>query len=404
MEKEQQEIVNAVKSSLQTEIKEDLEKINTLIAGERTKYEDLLKKRISDADFKAYQDKSHETETKIQAKLDELEIRLKRSTVASAAFDMKERSPEVKAYGHWLRKGQLTPEERKVLVIADDTLGGYLQAPADYIQEIIKGITEFSPIRSIARVRSTSAPSIKVPKRTGQFSAARTAEISERTERTGLKYGLEEMPLPEAFALVKVSKHDLEDSAFDLEAEINGEAIEQFAVLEGKEYLMGNGVGEAEGILTNADIISGGVTETAGSNLIAADDMVNVQYSLKDGYARNASWLMKRATVKVVRLLKESTTNAFIWQPGLQLGQPATLLGNPVVECVDMPSGLVDNQYEVAYGDFKRGYLIGDRIDIEIQRLVEKYAEFGEIGFMFRKRFNGQVVLAEAIKLLKIKA
>ena len=404
MNKEQQEIATAVKSDLQTEIKDDLEKINKLISDERVKYEDQLKGRISAADFKAYQDKSHEAETKIQAKIDELEIRLKKSAFVGSGLEIREKSPEVKAYDHWLRKGEMTPEERKVLVISNDTLGGYLRAPADYINEIIKGITEISANRAIARVRSTSAPSIKVPKRTGQFSAARTAEISERTERTGLKYGLEEMPLPEAFALVKVSRHDLEDSAFNLEAEINGEAIEQFGVLEGKEFLTGSGVGEAEGILVNPEVISGGVVETADSNVIVADDMVNLQYSLKDGYARNASWLMKRVTVKAVRLLKEATTTAYIWQPGLQLGQPASLLGNPVVECVDMPSGLVDNQYEVAYGDFKRGYLIGDRIEIEIQRLVEKYAEFGEIGFMFRKRFNGQVVLAEAIKLLKIKA
>lgn len=373
--------------------KELEEKLN-LITELRTKFEEHQKGILTKTDFAVI-------EKKISDRLDAIELKLNRPPVIEHGD--KAPTPAMKAWDNLLRKGTLGPEERKVLVIADDTLGGYLQAPPDYVNEIIKGITELSPVRSIARVRTTTAPSIKVPKRTGQFSAARTAEVSERTERTGLKYGLEEMSLPEAFALVKVSRHDLEDSAFNLEAEINAEAIEQFAVLEGKEFIVGTGHGEAEGFCVNAEVIAG-ATETAASNVIAADDMIALQYSLKEAYARNASWVMKRATVKVIRLLKEATTNAYIWQPGLQLGQPSSLLGNPVVECVDMPSGLVDNQYEVAYGDFKRGYLIGDRIQIEVQRLVEKYAEFGEIGFMFRKRFNGQVVLAEAIKLLKIKS
>jgi len=375
------------------EPKELEEKLN-LITELRTKFEEHQKGILTKADFAI-------TEKKISDRLDAIELKLNRPPVIEHGDKVK--TPAMKAWDNWLRKGSLGPEERKVLVVAEDTLGGYLQAPPEYVNEIIKGITEISPVRSLARVRTTTAPSIKVPKRTGQFSAARTAEVSERTERTGLKYGLEEMSLPEAFALVKVSKHDLEDSAFNPEGEINGEATEQFGVLEGKEFLVGTGHGEAEGILVNTEVVAGAIA-TAGSNAITADDIVGLQYSLKEGYARNASWLMNRATVKVVRLLKEATTNAYIWQPGLQLGQPSTLLGNPVAECVDMPYGLVDNQYEVAYGDFKRGYLIGDRIAIEVQRLVEKYAEFGEIGFMFRKRFNGQVVLPEAIKLLKIKA
>jgi len=376
-----------------------IQEIKQLVSELRQKYEESQKGLISASDFKAAQEK-------IEARLDALETKMNRPPIGDSGTkdERTEKSTaERKAFGTWLRKGILGPEERKVLTISDDTTGGFLSGPPDYVREIIKGITEISPIRQLARVRETVNRTIQVPKRTGQFSAARTAEVAERTERTGLKYGLEEMALPEAYALVRVSRQDLEDSAFNLEAEIAAEIVEQFAVLEGTEFLTGNGVGQAEGILINTTVIAGCET-TAGSNAIAADDLIGVQYALKEGYARNASWLMKRATVKVVRLLKEATTNAYIWQPGLQANQPATLLGNPVVECVDMPSGLVDNQYEVAYGDFRRGYLIGDRIQIEIQRLVEKYAEFGQIGFMARKRFNGQVVLPEAIKLLKIKA
>lgn len=366
-----------------------------LLADLQARYDEQLKGKIAESDFKAFEEKVD----KRWAAIEEEVLRLK---APARGPETKDGAAERKAFFDQLRKGAAPPEQ-KGLIASDDTLGGYLIAPGEYVREIIKAITELSPIRSLATVRSTSQRSVMIPKRTGQFSAARTAEIATRTERTGLTYGLEEMSLPEAYALVKVSRQELEDSAFNLEAEISSEIVEQFEVLEGSEFVAGNGVGKAEGFLTNTAVTVAAV-ETAGSNAIAADDLIALQYALKGPYVRNATWVMKRATVKAVRILKESTTNAYIWQPGLQLGQPASLLGSPVVECTDMPSGLVDNQYEVAYGDFRRGYLIADRISLEIQRLNELYAATGEVGFLARKRFNGQVVLPEAIKLLKIKA
>lgn len=372
-----------------------------LLVELQAKNEAALKDKVSLSDFKTFEEKVDKRWGEIAAEI----LKLKAPELAPPAdADAARLALHKRAFGHFLRGKPVSAEEQRVLTIADDTTGGFLAAPDDYVRTIIKGITEKSPIRSLAWVRPTSARSIKVPKRTGQFSASRTAEIAERTERTGLTYGLEEMQLPEAYALVRISRQDIEDSAFNLEAELASEIIEQFEVLEGTEFVSGTGgAGQSEGILTNTQVVAGAVS-TAGSNVIAADDMVALQYALKEGYARNATWLMKRVTVKTIRQLKEATTNAYIWQPGLQLGQPASLLGNPVVECVDMPSGLVDNQYEVAYGDFRRGYLIGDRVSIEIQRLNEKYAEYGQVGFLARKRFNAQVVLPEAIKILKITA
>jgi HK97 family phage major capsid protein len=371
-----------------------------LLVELQAKNEAALRERITTADFKTFEEKVDKRWGEISAEI----LKIKAPDMAPPdGQDATKRALHKRAFSKALRQQPVTAEEQRVLTISDDTTGGFLAAPDDYVREIIKGITEKSPLRQLATVRPTTARSIKVPKRTGQFSASRIAEIALRAETTGLTYGQEEMALPEAFALVRISRQDIEDSAFNLEAEIQSEIVEQFEVLEGTEFIAGNGASKAEGIVANAEVVAAATT-TAGATAIAADDMVTLQYALKEGYARNATWVMKRATVKVVRQLKESTTNAYIWQPGLQLGQPASLLGNPVVECVDMPSGLVGNQFEVAFGDFRRGYLIGDRIGIEIQRLNEKYAEYGQVGFLARKRFNGQVVLAEAIKLLKIKA
>jgi HK97 family phage major capsid protein len=160
--------------------------------------------------------------------------------------------------------------------------------------------------------------------------------------------------------------------------------------------------------MTNADLkVEGtGCRHTATTVVITMDDLLSVQYLLKEAYVRNAAWLMKRDVAGYLRKLKSGTTGEYYWQPSVQAGSPAMLLASPVYECPDM-TGLtsnapVQNTYPIAYGDFKKGYLIGDRIGLEIQRLVELYAASGTIGFLARRRYNGQVVLSEAIKTLMI--
>src|SRR5581483_11176030 len=170
----------------------------------------------------------------------------------------EKKSAEYKAWDKTMRRGHggLTADERKhvrvgnldmgpsevkVLTETDDTGGGYL-APPEYVQEIIKGIILYSPVRGLARVRTTSMRSVRVPKRTGTFAAVWVAEIGSRSETTGLTYGLEEIPIHELYALADIANQDLEDSAFDLNAELQMEFSEQFAKAEGAGFVNGTAI------------------------------------------------------------------------------------------------------------------------------------------------------------------
>lgn len=293
--------------------------------------------------------------------------------------------------------------EAKALNVGTDTAGGYL-APTEYVREIIKGVTELSPARALARIRNTAAKSIQIPKRTGQFAARRTHETGVKSETTGLAYGLEELQAPEMYALIDITNQMLEDGAFDMEAEIREEASEQFAVKEGAEFVSGTGVGEMEGILVN-----GGVTEAvSGSAATIADTdgqangLLTLKYGLKTSYARNANWIMNRTTMGSVRKLKDAEKN-YIWMPGLAQGRPNTIDGDPYVEFPDMPSEAA-GAYPIAYGDFRRGYTMVDRIAMEMLRDPYTQATSGAIRFIFRRRVGGKVVLAEAIRKLKCAA
>lgn len=350
--------------------------------------------------------------------IDELEAKLNRLSLKGSS-DPVERKAELKAkVESWARAvvganlvgvSNLADDQRKALEevaaeykamgIANDTTGGYL-APAEYIREIIKGVTDVSPVRSLARVRQTASKAIMIPKRTGQFAAQWVADQGTKSETDGLRYGMWEIPTHEMFALIDISNQNLEDSAFNMESEISFEATEQFAVAEGAAFVSGTGVGRPEGILVASGVTgnNSGTATTIADVDGQANGLLTLKYSLKSSYARNANWIMNRTTLGSVRKLKDSQ-KGYIWQPGIAMGAPNTIDGDPYVEVPDMPSegaGLVP----VAYGDFARAYTLVDRIQMEMLRDPYTQATGGNIRFIFRRRLGGQVTLAEAFKKL----
>lgn len=353
-----------------------------------------------------------------KAHVDELEATINRLSLKGSS-DPAERAAELKSkVNDWARAvvgaatigvPNLSESQQKALAevaaeykamgIANDTTGGYL-APAEYVREIIKGVTDVSPVRSLVRVRQTAAKSIMIPKRTGQFAAQWVADQGTKSETDGLRYGMWEIPTHEVYALIDISNQNLEDSAFDLESEISFESTEQFAVAEGAAVVSGNGVGKPEGFLTASGVSgnnSGSATTIADADG-QANGLISLKYGLKTAYARNAVWALNRTTMGSVRKLKD-TDKGYIWQPGIGQGAPNTIDGDPYVEVPDMPSegaGLVP----IAYGDFARAYTLVDRIQMEMLRDPYTQATSGNIRFIFRRRLGGQVTMAEAIRKL----
>ena len=352
---------------------------------------------------------------RVNARLDSIETEVKRaqrpgpSDSPKATVDAAERKA---AFMEYARYGDNTTPERKALMVKDtdrpgsvktmtvgnQATGGFL-APVEYVREIVKGITEFSPVRQLARIRTTSAKAVQIPKRTGVTAATWIGEITTQTEATNPTYGLMELATHELTGFLDVSNEDLEDSAFDLEAELAGEMAEAFGTAEGLAFISGTGVVKPEGLLTNADV---GETNSGHASLVTADGLLDLVYALKDAYARNAQWLMRRATIKLIRQLKDGQ-NQYLWAPGLAGDQPSMLLGRPIYESLDMPA-VSAGTYPIIYGDIRRAYLVLDRLAVSLLRDPYIKAANGTVRFYWRKRVGGQVVLAEAIRKQKIAA
>lgn len=335
----------------------------------------------------------------IKSQIEKLETIVTRP---NSGFESKQVDEYMGAFDTYCRKGLegLDPVEKKALTVSNDSTGGYL-APPEYVRELIKDVTEISPIRSIARIRSTASRSIQVPKRTGTFAAQWVAESGTRSETTGYNVGLEELPAHEQYALVDISEQDLEDSVFDLEAEMQSEFAEQFAKAEGAAFVSGNAVGKPEGFMTNSSVSS---IDSGSNTAITADNLITLVHNIKSDYGRNGTFVFNRSTLAAVRKLKD-TAGQYVFQAGMSLqgGVTNTILGQPYVEATDMAS-IAQNAFPVAYGDFRRAYMIVDRVSLAVLRDPFTQATTGNVRYIARRRVGGQVILPEAITKLKVTA
>ncbi len=332
-----------------------------------------------------------------EAKLNEIETLLKRP---ANMMEAKEVDLSLKAWDNFMRKGesQMDPMELKALTVGTAATAGNL-APAEYVEELLKVITEISPVRSVARIRQTSNKEIEVPSKTASFAAAWTAESGTRSETTGYTTSLNTIPTHEMYALVDISSQLLEDSVFDLEAEMNIEFAEQFAKAEGAAFIAGNGTNKPTGI-SNGNTVAHTATGAA-SAAISTDNLMDLVHGLKTDYARNATFLLNRNTLGVIRKLKD-TAGQYIFQTGFsgQSGLPNTILGSPYLECPDVADA-ASGAKSVYYGDFRRGYMIVDRVSLSVLRDPYSQASTGNVRYIARRRVGGEVVLAEAMRVLK---
>lgn len=362
---------------------DDLEVKEALANLERT-VDDRVKAAV-EAGLKAGQDETKALKAEIAA--------LKRPGAESE----DEEPAEAKAFWGFVRSGteSLEPDERKALIVSDDTRGGFL-APEQFEAQLQKELVEISPIRAAARVTQTTAGRVVWPRRTGTITAKWVGEIEERP-KTEPTYGQAALEVHEMAAYVDVSNWLLEDSAIDLASELASDFAEEFGRLEGVAFIDGDGVKKPVGILNDPSIKT--VANGHAAN-VSADALIQLMYDLPPTYRNRGSWLLNGATIAAYRLLKDGN-GRFLWQDSIQVGQPATLLGRPVVEAVDMP-GIQADATPVIYGDFATGYRIVDRVGLSVLRDPYTVATEGLVRFHGRRRVGGGVVRPDAFRKLKM--
>ena len=348
-----------------------------------------------------------------QQKLDDLLLKSSRPQLAGLAGhtpSAREHSEHKSAFAAYVRKGDtaaLNTLESKSLSVGSDTDGGYL-VPEETETEIGRLLTQASPIRAIADVRQVSTSVYKKPFATAGAASGWVAETASRPETASPALAELQFPAMELYAMPAATQSLLDDSAVNIDQWIASEVQSAFAEQESAAFVNGDGINQPKGFLDYTAIDDAswswgslGYIATGADGAFAATDasdvLIDTIYALKAGYRQDAHWVMNRKTQGEIRKLKDADGN-YLWQPAATAEATATLMNFPIAEAEDMPD-IASDAFAAAFGSFRRGYLIVDRIGVRVLR--DPYSSKPYVLFYTTKRVGGGVQNFEAIKLLK---
>ncbi|MCV2868530.1 phage major capsid protein [Defluviimonas sp. WL0002] len=367
-------------------------------------------------EFKGFQDN---VKSKLQQQEERLTMLDRKSYAAgnslgrpalSTAVDLD--APHKKAFAVYLRSGdddalRGLALEGKALNTQVNAEGGFLVDPetSDRIRGVLKSMASIRSIANVVNVEASSFDVLVDHTDLGSGWATETAVLSEsgtpQIDRISI-------PLHELAAMPKASQRLLDDSAFDIEGWLAGRIADKFARAEAQAFVSGDGVDKPKGFLTHSavdDVVwawgalgyvpTGAAGDFAATN--ASDAIVDLVYALNAEYRANATFVMNSKTAGAVRKMKDAD-GRFLWSDGLQAGEPARLMGYPVLIAEDMPDISAD-AYAIAFGDFHNGYTIAERPDMRVLR--DPFSAKPHVLFYASKRVGGDVSDFAAIKLLK---
>ena len=328
------------------------------------------------------------------------ERRAPRGTPEQRGGDNREQRYAV-AYRNWLRSGI----ETRDLSLGTNNAGGFLVTPTQMSKDLVVALNNLVFVRGLCDIETlTEAKSLGVPQITTDVSDADwTAEVPTLTADTSLVLARRDLS-PNLLCKLVLASHRLLNNSALPEQVIMQRLAYKFAVSEENAFLNGSGSGQplglftasASGIPTSRDVTAASTTTFVG------DELINVAMSIPAQYAKSASfgWIMHRDAVKIARKLKDGQ-GQYLWQIGIGNDRPDTLLGYPLYQSEYAPNTFTTGLYVACLGDMK-SYKIADVANMEVQRLVERYADSNQIGFLGRRYLDASPVLSNAFARLKL--
>lgn len=303
---------------------------------------------------------------------------------------------ETKAFLDFVRTGRESPELKSMSTLSDPD-GGYT-VPPEIERQLTKYLRARSPMRQVARVVPVSGLEYQQIASTLGTGYAWVGETAARPETDTPKFKAINIPTREVYAQPALTQTLLDDNDFDLENWLIQELGDAFGDAESVAFISGDGVARPRGLFTYPVVATADATRahtdfqyvpTGGSGAWASsnpsDALISLVYAVKSQYRQNAAWLMSPEVIEDVRLFKTGTTSEYLWRPGTEAGQPATLLGYPVYEDENLPA-IAANSLSAAFGDFSRAYTVTDR---STKLLRDPYTNKPYVNFYATKRVGG---------------
>ncbi|EPL7797869.1 phage major capsid protein [Citrobacter freundii] len=338
-----------------------------------------------------------------------LEEELKQVKRPAGGPQSKAASEHKTAFIGFMRKGKddgLRELERKALQVGVDEDGGYA-VPEELDRTILNLLKDEVVMRQEATTITVGGANYKKLVNLGGTASGWVGETDSRPETDASKLGQIEPFMGEIYGNPQATQTMLDDAFFNVEDWINSELAIEFAEQEEIAFTSGNGTKKPKGFLAYASTLDPDKTRAFGTLQhilsgatagVTADAIIKLVYTLRKVHRNGAKFMMNNNSLFAIRILKDSEGN-YLWRPGLELGQPSSLAGYGVAENEQMPDIAADAK-AIAFGNFKRGYTIVDRIGTRILR--DPYTKKPFVGFYTTKRTGGMLVDSQAIKLLQI--
>lgn len=396
----------------------DEKDLGEVITDLKGAFEDFKKSNDKELEaIKAEKAKQTEVTEKLNEKLGDLD-KLKEELEKEIKQAKRPGSPkatDVEAhkagFTQFLRKGNddgLADLQQKAIQIGVDSDGGYA-VPEELDRTILELLHDESPMRKVCNQITVSTSDYKKLVSLGGAGSGWVGETAPRPATGTPTLAQIFATMGEIYANPQATQTSLDDVFFNVETWLQDEVAREFAEKESLAFLLGDGTNKPKGILTSPldaandkDRDFGTIQQlssgTAGT--FNGDNLIDLIYSIKAGYRQNSVFMMTNLTQSKARKLKDSEGN-YLWQPGLQAGQPSTLLSYKIEENNDMPEAEADAN-AILFGDFKRGYTIVDRMGTRILR--DPFTNKPFVGFYTTKRVGGMLTDSNALKVLTLKA
>lgn len=308
------------------------------------------------------------------------------------------------------------------LSIGSDRDGGYL-VPAEMGTEIERRVFDSSPMRQVARVLTIGKGAWEGPYKSSKgVSGGWVGERQPRPATGTGTYGMQRIEAHEQYAYPEITTNMLDDADFDVQGNLVEDTEEEMIRTENTGFVTGDGVMKPRGVLdykatavATADATrdwgklqyiptgaaAGFQTLSTGSPVASpADVFIDTIAELNPAYRTNANWMMARRTEAEIRKFKDGDGRYMVGFGDIRDNAFGfSLMGFPIVNMEDFPA-VEAGATPVAFGDFRRGYWIVDRIGFRL--LVDPYTNKPYVGFYITKRVGGDVRNFDAIKLIKV--
>lgn len=311
------------------------------------------------------------------------------------------------AFKTWFTRGEqaLDAEQRAIIsekrgtssqVAGTANLGGYT-VPTGFLPELVRAMKAYTGIGQVARFLNTDAGNVLyIP--TEDDTSTEANLITEGTAITvqDITFGQKQLDAYAYKTQAKVSYELLQDSAFDLEAEIRNVFAPRFGRAMNSSCTTGTGSAQPNGVVTASSL---GKTTTSATAFTAAEIM-DLYHNVDPAYrmSRTCGFMMHDQVLAAIKKLQLGSNDASpLWLPSIREGEPDTILGKPYWINQGMESAITTGKKIMLFGDFNY-YIIRMVQNMLIIRLNERYADNGLVGFVGYMRWDGECTNTAAIK------